>query len=79
MRPFSESRGDLRDPEEIAQWRLRDPIARYRRRLLDSGELTEAAAGLIDIAARDEMDEARVFAQQSPFPDPADAFEDLYA
>jgi len=78
MRPFSESRGDLRDPDEIAQWRQRDPIARYRRRLLESGELTEAAADLIDEAAHDEMDTARVFAQESPFPEPADAFEDLY-
>jgi pyruvate dehydrogenase E1 component alpha subunit len=79
LRPFGEGAADLRDPEEIAAWRARDPIDRFRRHLLDAGVLSEAEARSIGEAADREMQAAWAFAEESPFPDPAEAFVDLYA
>ncbi|MCP4228023.1 MAG: thiamine pyrophosphate-dependent dehydrogenase E1 component subunit alpha [Actinomycetia bacterium] len=79
IRPFGESGTDLRDPQEIADWKERDPIDRLRRTLVDTGVLSEEAATSIAEAADGEMEEARAFAESSPFPDAAEAFEDLYA
>jgi pyruvate dehydrogenase E1 component alpha subunit len=79
LRPFGEGAADLRDPQEIAAWRARDPIDRFRRHLLDAGVLSEAEARSIGQAADREMQAAWVFTEESPFPDPAEAFVDLYA
>lgn len=79
LRPFGEGGTDLRDPQEIAAWRRRDPIDRFREHLLHSGELSDAEVRSIGDAADGEMQEAQSFARASPFPDPAEAFVDLYA
>ena len=79
MRAFGESWPELRDPAEIAAWQERDPILRLRRELSASGVLTETDGRTIEVAAHEEMAAAAEFARESPFPDPAEAFEDLYA
>lgn len=79
MRAFGESWPELRDPAEIAAWQERDPILRLQRRLSASGRLTEAGIQTVEVAAHEEMAAAVEFARDSPYPDPADAFEDLYA
>ncbi len=79
IRPFSETAEDARDEREIEEWRRRDPIEEFRVRLLEQGFLTEDLVASIAAGAQDEMAAARDFAEQSPFPDPAEAFEDLYA
>ncbi len=79
LRPFGEGGTELRDPQEIEAWKARDPIDRFRRHLVDAGVLAEAEVRSIGDAADREMQEARSFAEASPFPDPAEAFVDLYA
>jgi pyruvate dehydrogenase E1 component alpha subunit len=79
LRPFSEGGAELRDPQEIAAWQARDPIDHLRKQLVATGEMSEAEARSIGDEAAREMKAARVFAEESPFPDPAEAFEDLYA
>jgi pyruvate dehydrogenase E1 component alpha subunit len=79
VRPFSETGTDLRDPKEIETWKRKDPIEAYRRRLLDRGVLTEEQVTSIEADAQGEMRAARVFAEESPFPEPDAALEDLYA
>jgi acetoin:2,6-dichlorophenolindophenol oxidoreductase subunit alpha len=79
IRPFGEGNADLRDPQEIEAWRARDPIEQFRRQLLDAGVLSEAEALSIREAADLEMEAAMAFAEESPFPEPAEAFTDLYA
>jgi TPP-dependent pyruvate/acetoin dehydrogenase alpha subunit len=78
MRAFSENSRDIRDPDEIEAWRERDPVERLRHRLIVSGLLSEAEDEALRDTARREMEAARAFAEASPFPDPAEAFEDLY-
>ncbi len=79
MRAFGESWPELRDPAEIAAWQERDPILLYQRQLTASDRLTVADVEAIRAAAHAEMAAAAEFARESPFPDPAEAFEDLYA
>ena len=78
-RPFGETATDLRDSSEIAARQAKDPVDRLLHTMLDAGSLSEAEAESIGRAAAAEMRAARAFALESPFPDPADAFEDLYA
>ena len=79
LRAFGERAVDLRDPREIEAWKARDPIDRFLRVLLDTGVMSDAEARSIGEAAATEMQAAREFAERSPFPDPTEAFEDLYA
>lgn len=65
--------------EEIAEWRSKDPIILFRRKLLDQGILTEADADKIDNDAAAEIADAEKFVAESPMPDPEKMFNCLYA
>jgi TPP-dependent pyruvate/acetoin dehydrogenase alpha subunit len=79
VRSFAEGAAEGRDPAEIESWKQRDPIEAFRCRLLERGALTEEAVTRIQEEARGEMERALAFAEESPFPDPEEAFQDLYA
>lgn len=79
VRPFAEGVVDSRDPQEVEAWKRRDPIKGFRRRLLEEGILSEELAAGIQEEAEREMQVAQTFAEESPFPEPEEAFEDLYA
>jgi pyruvate dehydrogenase E1 component alpha subunit len=79
VRPFVEGGTDLRNPQEIETWKRRDPLKAFRRGLVERQVLTERLAISIEAEARKEMEAARVFAEESPFPEAGEAFEDLYA
>lgn len=68
-----------RDFEEIKYSKAnRDPIANLADTLIDWGILTAPSCEQILVEAIAEMDEAARFAMDSPVPDVADAFSDLY-
>jgi pyruvate dehydrogenase E1 component alpha subunit len=68
-----------RPPEEVKAWMRREPIAPYRRQLIESGVLSEAEAAEIESAVLREIDEAVEFGRSSPSPKPESALEDLWA
>jgi pyruvate dehydrogenase E1 component alpha subunit len=68
-----------RPPEEVKAWMKREPIAPYRRQLIESGVLSEAEAAEIESAVLREIDEAVEFGRSSPSPKPESALEDLWA
>jgi TPP-dependent pyruvate/acetoin dehydrogenase alpha subunit len=68
-----------RAPGEIAAAWERCPIARFRARLLAEGLLTAEVYAGMEAEADRETAAAVEFARQSPFPDPSEAFEDLWA
>ncbi|MEK7751216.1 MAG: thiamine pyrophosphate-dependent dehydrogenase E1 component subunit alpha [Acidobacteriota bacterium] len=70
---------NYRPPEEVAAWIKREPIAPFRRLLVDGGVLTEEEAGRIEAAVIAERDEAVEFARRSPLPEPETALEGLWA
>ena len=59
--------------------RERDPIPRFRGRLLSQGIMTESELQRLDDSARLEMDDAVQFALASPPPDPEEATNYVYA
>ena len=76
------SRGDARkyrERDEEEQWRELDPITRMRDAILARDPADAAAMGRIEGEVDAEIDDAVAFARQSPDPDPADAFTDVYA
>jgi pyruvate dehydrogenase E1 component alpha subunit len=67
-----------RRTEDVEEWKQRDPIPTFARRLVAEGMATEAEIKVIDEAVRGELEEAIQFAQTSPEPDLEDALEDIY-
>lgn len=59
-----------RSPEEVEQWRARDPLTRVRD-LLIAGGASPADLETLDFEARGVAAEASAFAEASPWPDPA--------
>ena len=72
--------GDLetyRSAEEIEEQRRHDPVLVLRQRLLERGSSEEAIAA-INAAVEKSVSEAIAFAEASPWPDPAEAYTDVY-
>ncbi|MFB6310794.1 MAG: thiamine pyrophosphate-dependent dehydrogenase E1 component subunit alpha [Salinirussus sp.] len=67
------SEGELADAWEC------EPIVRFRARLEADGVLTDGEFGEIEERVEEEIAQAIAFAQDSPYPDPEEAFEDLWA
>ena len=68
-----------RTPEDASPWRKSDPIAAFRGRLLEPGALTPDGADAIDAEVAAEIEAAIDAAERAPFPEPDDAFTDIYA
>ncbi|GAA4527350.1 MULTISPECIES: thiamine pyrophosphate-dependent dehydrogenase E1 component subunit alpha [Nonomuraea] len=72
-------KNSYRDQSEVDVWRQeRDPIDLFRRRLLDEGLADEAAVEALDSEVRAEVAAAVEFARDSPYPEPEEAYRDLY-
>ena len=70
---------DPRPKEEIDEWRQRDPINRFATNLLDHGLLTEEAWQKMDAEILAAIEDAVKFSEESPFPEPEAAVEDIFA
>jgi pyruvate dehydrogenase E1 component alpha subunit len=68
-----------RTPEEVAEWKKKDPIPKFRQQLTDQGVLTKAQAKQIDAELAAEVKAAEDFARTSPFPAPEEALEHVFA
>jgi len=67
-----------RTKEEVAEWRKKDPIDKFRKQLIEAGMLTEKDAEKIDKDIIAEVDKAVEFAEKSPFPEPQETLEYVY-
>ncbi|MEM3731237.1 MAG: pyruvate dehydrogenase (acetyl-transferring) E1 component subunit alpha [Candidatus Bathyarchaeia archaeon] len=68
-----------RPKEEVEEWLAKDPIKRFREKLLQTKVLTEAEIQQIESEVATEIEEATKFAMESPYPKPEEALEDVYA
>jgi 2-oxoisovalerate dehydrogenase E1 component alpha subunit len=68
-----------RSREEVAAWKARDPLDRFRATLLDAGVLTPDAVGELTRRVAREVDEATDFAERAPLPDPSTLHRHVYA
>ena len=62
--------GKYRPDDEVKAWLARDPLPRYRERLLATGADEAALAG-IEAASRDKVAAAEAEAREAPEPDPS--------
>ena len=66
--------GLYRAPEEVAEWKAKEPIGKLEALgLLNEKEITE-----IKEAVAKEIREACKFAEESPYPDPMEAYNDVF-
>lgn len=65
--------------EEVKGWLAKDPIPRYKAKLVEIGILTEEEAENVEGEVASEIGRAVEFAQESPLPHPETALEDMYA
>ena len=69
---------EYRTKEEVEEWRKRDPIETFGKRLMDEGVLAEKDLEKVDGEAMATVDEAVEFADKSPFPELASLYDDVY-
>jgi TPP-dependent pyruvate/acetoin dehydrogenase alpha subunit len=62
-----------RTDDEVADWRLRDPINRFSAALVAAGVIADGDVAELDRIATQQIDDAVAFAEASPFPDLATA------
>jgi TPP-dependent pyruvate/acetoin dehydrogenase alpha subunit len=68
-----------RDREEVRRYRKKDPVKRFRARLIDDNVAKEDELHRIDLDVQEEIVQAVRFAQESPEPDPRTASDYIYA
>jgi pyruvate dehydrogenase E1 component alpha subunit len=68
-----------RTREEVKAWQAKDPIIRFRARLIEEGVITEGEAQMIEEQAQETIEAAVRFAQESPEPSLEGIEEEVYA
>jgi pyruvate dehydrogenase E1 component alpha subunit len=72
---FSENR----PPEELEAWKQRDPLVIHRSFLVQHGVMTESEIAELEQSVLDEVEDAVRFARESPYPEPEDAYRQVYS
>jgi 2-oxoisovalerate dehydrogenase E1 component len=80
-RPHAEGMGDYtyRTREEVAQWRERCPLQRYKAALLESGQASAAEFDALDAEVDATVQAASEAAEKAPWPDAREAMSHVYA
>ncbi len=68
-----------RSPEEVQEWRERDPLPRLRRYLLGRGLLSAEDADGLELGVRAEIEEAARRAEAAPPPEAETAYRRVYS
>jgi pyruvate dehydrogenase E1 component alpha subunit len=69
---------EYRTKEEVEEWRKRDPIETFGKRLVGDDVLSDEDLEKLDEEAVATVDEAVKFADKSPFPDLASLYDHVY-
>lgn len=69
---------NYRTKAEVEEWRAKDPILRFKQRLLEAGLMTEAEYDAIDAACAEAIVRGEEFAKASPIPSPEQLYKDVY-
>src|SRR3954470_21658810 len=68
---------EYRTKEQVAEWRLRDPLETFGERLVSEGVLSQEEREAVDGDAIKAVDAAVEFAEASPFPTPESLYDDV--
>jgi pyruvate dehydrogenase E1 component alpha subunit len=69
---------EYRSKDEVEDWRRRDPIASFSKRLVEEDVMSTEDAEQLDNEAIEIVDESVRFADASPFPELDSLYDDLY-
>ena len=72
-------RAAYRSDEEVEEWKRRDPIVIHKAHLLSQEISTSAEIEQIEAEVAQEIEVAVTFARESPYPEPSELFEDMFA
>ena len=72
-------RDPYRDDAEVEEWKRRDPIDIHKARLLEQNIATQEEIDQVENEVKAQIEEAITFARESPYPEPSDLFEDMFA
>ena len=67
-----------RNEEEVGEWKAKDPIPRFEKKLVEINALTQEKIEEIKTTIEKQLAEAVGFAEESPFPDPSELTDDVY-
>lgn len=70
---------NYRTQEEIDRWKLRDPVKLFADRLVGDFKFKQSEVDAIDEACLADVADSVEFARNSPFPDEASAWTDVFA
>ena len=65
--------------EELNEWMAKDPLPRFATKLVESGVATQAELDGIVAKIKGEVEAAVAYAEASPFPEPSELLDDVYA
>lgn len=68
-----------RDENEIEDWKKRDPLRTYPEQLIEEEVITQGELEAMREEIQAEIKEAITFAEESPYPEPEEAYEGLYS
>lgn len=68
-----------RDESELSEWKAKDPVPRFERKLTEMNVLNQEKIGEIRSAMEKEINEAVQFAEKSPFPELGEITQDVYS
>ncbi len=69
---------EYRTDDELEEWKLKDPVVNFEKKLLDMGILDQEKVDDIRQGIKTDLAEAVQFAEESPFPDPEEIADDVY-
>jgi len=70
--------GGYRSKEEVEEWKKKDPIDTFPRRLIEANLLTPQELESMKESIKKEIQEAVEYANQSSYPEPEDYLEQVY-
>ncbi len=68
-----------REQDEVEEWRRLDPVERYPQMLIDHKLVTQQQIDDLKAEVDEQVAESVKFAEESPFPDPEELFDDVLA
>ncbi len=81
-RYYGHSRSDpkvYRTKEEEAEWKKKDPIETFKKKIFEEGAMTEEEIKNLEEEVKRQVDSAAEYALNSPFPSPDTLTDDVYA
>ena len=67
-----------RTKDEVEQYKAKDPVETIKHAILEKGYADEKWIEGIEAKIKAQVDEAVKFAEESPWPDPSELYEDVY-